>query len=67
MPDRHVMVTETTLPYGWTLQCPVCAHRAFFYRSGEYVVIDKGDFYARHSWSSTPELSLVAALEVSDG
>ena len=67
MADRHVMVTEATLPHGWMTQCPDCPRRIFVYRNGEAVVIDGGDFYALHSWSSTSEVSLVASLGLSDG
>ena len=62
MADRHVMVTEDTLPHGWMAQCPDCPRRVFLSRSGEYETIDKGDFYAQHSWSNTPELAIGAAL-----
>ena len=67
MADRHVMVTEATLPHGWMAQCPDCTRRIFVYRNGEAEVIDRGDFYALHSWSNTPELSIAASLEASDG
>ena len=67
MADRHVMVTEATLPHGWTLQCPDCPRRMFFYRTtGLWDTIDRGDFDAQHSWG-TPGLSIGASLEVSDG
>ncbi len=67
MADRHVMVTEATLPHGWMLQCPVCSRHIFVYRNGEVEVIDGGDFYARHSWSNNPALSIGASVVVSDG
>ena len=69
MADRHVMVTEATLPHGWMTQCSGCTRRIFFYRDRQRnrEIIDRGDFYARHSWSSTSELSVGASLEVSDG
>ena len=65
MPDRHVMVTEDTLPHGWMIQCPACSRRIFVYRDGKQQreIIDQGDFYAQHSWFSIPDLSLAAALE----
>ncbi len=65
MTDRHVMVTEDTLPHGWMSQCPACSRRIFVYRDGKQQreIIDQGDFYAQHSWFSILELSLDAALE----
>ncbi len=62
MADRHVMVTEATLPHGWMTQCPICTRRIFVQRSGGREIIDWGDFYALHSWSRNPELSIDAAL-----
>ena len=67
MADRHIMVTEATLPHGWMVQCPDCLYRMFFYRDGKRAKIERGDFYAWHSWSNIPELSIGASLEVSDG
>ena len=67
MADRHVMVTEATFLHGWMIQCPDCSHRAFLYLGREYEVIDRGDFYARHTWSNNPELSIGASVVVSDG
>ncbi len=66
MADRHVMVTEATLPHGWTLQCPDCSHRRFIYRGGGSEVIEPSDFYTLHSWG-TSGLSISASLERSDG
>ncbi len=67
MADRHVMVTEVTLPHGWMTQCPICTRRVFFSRDRKYEIIDWGDFYALHSWSNDPALSIDASVEVSDG
>ena len=66
MADRHVMVTEDTLPHGWMAQCPDCSRRIFFYRDGTQETIDRGDFYAQHSWSNTPGLIIGASLDVSE-
>ncbi len=67
MADRHVMVTEATLPHGWMTQCPACTRRIFVYREWrKRDIIDKGDFGARHSWSNQPELR-GASVGVSDG
>ena len=67
MADRHVMVTETTLPHGWMTQCPDCTCRIFVHPDGWRETLDQGDFYALHSWSNTSELSIGASLEASDG
>ncbi len=69
MADRHVMVTEATLSHGWMIQCPDCTRRSFFYRDRKRKreTIDRGDISIWHSWSNTPELSIGASLEVSDG
>ena len=69
MADRHVMVTEATLPHGWMVQCvkPDCSRRIFVYQGGNREIIDQGDSHILHSWLSNPELSIGAALEVSDG
>ena len=67
MADRHIMVTEATLPHGWLAQCPNCSRRIFIYQNGEAEVIDGGNFSALHSWSSTTELSIGASVKVSDG
>ena len=66
MADRHVMVTEATLPHGWMIQCPDCPHRRFIYRGGGSEVIEPSDFYTLHSWSNQPELR-GASVVVSDG
>ena len=67
MANRHVMVTEATLPHGWMIQCPDCPQRMFFHRDGTQETIDRGDFYALHSWSNNTELSIGASSVVSDG
>ena len=67
MADRHIMVTEATLPHGWMAQCPDCTRRIFLYRNGEAEVIDGGDFYALHSWSDTPGLRIGDSVVTSDG
>ena len=61
MADRHVMVTEATLPHGWMTQCSGCSRRVFFYKDRKRVrnIIDRGDFDALHSWASNPELNFV--------
>ena len=55
---RHVMETETEFDHGWMTQCPDCPRRIFFDREGGLTLIDRGDFYALHVWSNTPELSV---------
>ena len=65
MADRHVMVTEATLPHGWMIQCSTCSRRIFLYRSRNLTILDRG-VGARHSWSNQPELR-GASVEVSDG
>ena len=67
MANRHVMVTEATLPHGWMIQCPDCPQRMFFHRERGREIIDRGDFYALHSWSNNPALSIGASSVVSDG
>ena len=67
MADRHVMVTEATLPHGWMTQCPDCSRRMFFSPRWGHETLDRGDFYALHSWSNNTELSIGASVVMSDG
>ena len=59
---RHTMLTEVTLDHGWMVQCPDCSRRVWFPQYGQYEVIDPGEFYALHSWSSSDELVVAAEL-----
>ncbi len=62
--SRHVMETEATLPHGWMVQCPDCSRRIWFPKRGEgHEILDAGDFYALHSWSSQPEFRVAAGIE----
>ncbi len=58
------METEATNDKGYMAQCPNCPRRIWFPRNGDdFEVQEQGDFYALHTWSNTPELSIQSAID----
>ena len=54
MERRHRMTIEADNGEELLLVCPNCGKRSVLKRSGELVVLDRGDFYAAHSVSRGP-------------
>lgn len=55
---HHEMVAEDSNAAEVLFVCPTCDRRLVLKLSGGLVVIDEGDFYATHSGSTSPDLTI---------
>jgi hypothetical protein len=53
--DEHAMTAESSRPGEVTFSCAAGCGRRVVVRSGSMVVIDRGDFFARHVGSMAPD------------